>query len=45
MNPAEWLLRTARRMPKAPALVLGTGIVADYHEFERRAAAMRSKGP
>ena len=40
MNPAEWLLRTARRTPGAPALMLGTDVMADYREFERRAAAI-----
>ena len=48
MNPAEWLVRTARRMPDAPALLLDTDVVADYRAFERRAAfigaALRAKG-
>lgn len=48
MNPAEWLSRTARRMPDAPALQRGPQVVADYRNFDRRAAAigaaLRAKG-
>ena len=40
MNPAEWLARTARRLPDAPALMTGERIDADYAAFARRAAAM-----
>ncbi len=40
MNPANWLQRTARRMPDAPALYSGTDCHADYAEFARRAAAL-----
>ena len=40
MNPAEWLIRTARRRPEAPALMRGETILADYAEFARRAAAI-----
>jgi long-chain acyl-CoA synthetase len=40
MNPAEWLLRIARRMPAAPALLRGEQVIADYREFVRRAAAI-----
>ena len=40
MNPAEWLDRTAHRLPRAPALMAGTQVVADYAEFRRRAAAI-----
>lgn len=48
MNPAEWLARTARHSPQAPALFLGTRLIADYAEFARRAgaiaAALRDRG-
>lgn len=40
MNPAEWLRRTARRRPDAPALYRGTTRVADYATFARRAAGI-----
>lgn len=40
MNPAEWLVRSARRWPEAPALLRGTKVRADYSEFTRRAAAI-----
>ena len=40
MNPAEWLQRTAHRVPDAPALLRGETVVADYAEFARRAAAI-----
>jgi long-chain acyl-CoA synthetase len=40
MNPAEWLRRTAVRMPEAPALLAGEETVADYAGFNRRAAAI-----
>ena len=40
MNPAEWLIRTARLRPDAPALMRGETVVADYAEFARRAAAI-----
>ncbi len=40
MNPAEWLIRTARRMPQASALLRGEKIVADYATFASNAAAV-----
>jgi acyl-CoA synthetase (AMP-forming)/AMP-acid ligase II len=42
MNLAEWLIRTARRQPNAPALLRGSVIVADYAEFVRRVASLAS---
>jgi len=38
MNPAEWLCRTAVRWPDAPALMIGTEVLADYATFATRAA-------
>ncbi|MBW3098993.1 class I adenylate-forming enzyme family protein [Pseudohoeflea coraliihabitans] len=38
MNLAEWLVRTARRVPDAPALLSGETVVATYCEFARNAA-------
>ncbi len=40
MNPAEWLLNTAKASPDAPALFHGIEEVANYAEFARRAAAI-----
>ena len=40
MNLAQLLLRTARTAPQAPALALGTRVVADYGGLARRAAAL-----
>ena len=40
MNPAEWLKRTALRMPAAAALLEGTERRASYAEFARSAAAI-----
>jgi len=40
VNPAAWLWRTARLTPDAPALVHHTDVVADYAEFQHRAAAI-----
>lgn len=40
MNLAEWLARTARVWPGAPALLTGTTVEADYAGFARRAAAI-----
>lgn len=40
MNPAEWLLRTARLRPNAPALMGGETVLADYAEFARRVASI-----
>lgn len=40
MNPAEWLARTARDRPDAPALFLGTRLVADYAGFAAQAGAI-----
>jgi acyl-CoA synthetase (AMP-forming)/AMP-acid ligase II len=40
MNLAEWLVRTARRLPQAPALLAGNTVVADYAAFARRAAGI-----
>jgi long-chain acyl-CoA synthetase len=42
MNLAEWLVRTARRSPNAPALHRGQTIVANYAEFARRVANLAS---
>ena len=42
MNLAEWLVRTARRTPNAPALLSGNNIVANYAEFARRVAKLAS---
>jgi long-chain acyl-CoA synthetase len=48
MNPAEWLVRAARRAPDAPALLAGARVVADYAGFARAAAsigaALRARG-
>src|SRR3954453_8708718 len=40
MNVAEWLAATARLAPKAPALLRGFDLEADYETFARRAAAI-----
>jgi acyl-CoA synthetase (AMP-forming)/AMP-acid ligase II len=40
MNLAEWLVRTARRLPNAPALLCGNSIVADNAGFARRVASL-----
>jgi len=40
MNPAEWLVRTARLVPDAPALLRGSVVMANYAEFARRAASV-----
>ncbi len=40
MNPAQWLVRTARRLPEAPALMTGPHIDATYGQFARSAAAI-----
>jgi long-chain acyl-CoA synthetase len=40
MNPAIWLDRTARRMPRTPALFSGMECLADYASFARRAAGV-----
>jgi len=40
MNLAEWLIRTARRLPQAPALMSGDRVVADYADFARGAAGL-----
>ncbi|WP_109314220.1 class I adenylate-forming enzyme family protein [Pseudovibrio ascidiaceicola] len=40
MNLAEWLARTARITPDAPALFNGTQLVATYGEFGARSAAI-----
>src|SRR5512139_3189540 len=42
MNLAEWLVRTARRSPNAPALLSGKNVMADYGEFARRVAILAS---
>jgi acyl-CoA synthetase (AMP-forming)/AMP-acid ligase II len=42
MNLAEWLVRTARRTPDAPALLSGKSIVANYAEFAWRVANLAS---
>ncbi|WP_420409119.1 class I adenylate-forming enzyme family protein [Hoeflea sp.] len=38
MNLSEWLVRTARRVPAAPALLFGEKVVATYCEFAANAA-------
>ncbi|MGB0901933.1 class I adenylate-forming enzyme family protein [Halocynthiibacter sp.] len=40
MNLAHWLERTARENPQAPALFLGQEQVANYREFQARAAGL-----
>ncbi|WP_057464786.1 AMP-binding protein [Pseudovibrio sp. POLY-S9] len=40
MNLAEWLARTARITPDAPALFHGTQLVATYGQFGARSAAI-----
>ncbi|WP_298822459.1 AMP-binding protein [uncultured Roseibium sp.] len=40
MNPAEWLYRSAARMPDAPALHTGTTCTANYGEFAKRAGSI-----
>src|SRR3954451_17649099 len=40
MNVAEWLATTARLRPRAPALIRGFDLEADYATFARRAAAI-----
>lgn len=40
MNPAEWLRRTARRQPHAPALYRGATLAGTYAQFARRAAGL-----
>ncbi len=40
MNLAEWLYRTARTRPDAPALLTGERVDADYRTFAARAAAI-----
>jgi len=42
MNLAEWLVRTARRLPNAPALLRGKNLIADYAQFARRVASIAS---
>jgi acyl-CoA synthetase (AMP-forming)/AMP-acid ligase II len=42
MNLAEWLVRTARRLPNTPALLSGRNVIADYAEFGRRIAVLAS---
>ena len=42
MNLAEWLVRTARRSPNAPALLGGKNLTANYAEFARRVAILAS---
>jgi acyl-CoA synthetase (AMP-forming)/AMP-acid ligase II len=42
MNLAEWLVRTARRLPNAPALLSGNDVVSDYAGFSRRVASLAS---
>ena len=38
MNLAEWLVRTAKRQPDTPALMLGEDLVATYTQFADHAA-------
>jgi acyl-CoA synthetase (AMP-forming)/AMP-acid ligase II len=40
MNLAQWLTRSARRSPGAPALLSGDRVVADYAAFARRVASL-----
>lgn len=40
MNPALWLVRAAKLYPKAPALLEGEHVKADYAEFHRRVSAL-----
>ncbi|MBL4725824.1 MAG: acyl--CoA ligase [Rhizobiaceae bacterium] len=40
MNVAEWLARSGRIHGEREALLLGTQLVCDYHEFARRAATI-----
>lgn len=40
MNPAEWLIRAARRTPDAPAILTGTRMDADYRAFASMAASI-----
>ncbi len=40
MNPAEWLVRTARRLPEAPALMTGARLEATYQQFAGVAASI-----
>src|SRR5436305_9358822 len=40
MNVAEWLAATAALRPRAPALIRGFDLEADYATFARRAAAI-----
>jgi long-chain acyl-CoA synthetase len=40
MNLAEWLLRTAKVRPEAPALLAGERVDADYGTFAARAAGI-----
>ncbi len=40
MNLSQLLLRTARTAPQAPALALGTRVVADYGGLARRASVL-----
>src|SRR5436305_2551046 len=40
MNVAEWLAATARLRPRAPALIRGFDLEADYATFARRTAAI-----
>lgn len=43
MNPAEWLLRTARLSPERPALFSGETVVASYGAFAERAGALAAR--
>ena len=40
MNPARWLQNSAQKWPKAPALLNGRTVIANYNEFALRAAAI-----
>ncbi|MCK8465060.1 AMP-binding protein [Aliiroseovarius sp. S1339] len=42
MNPAEWLKRTATRVPDAPALLTGDKMASTYDDFARAAAGIGS---
>jgi len=44
MNPANWLVKTARQTPDSVALVKGINPCASYDVFARRAALALNDG-
>lgn len=42
MNLASWLVRTATRLPDAPAIMLGQHLLSSYRQFAARAADLAS---